>query len=150
MRALLQRVKEAKVFIDETLYSSIHSGLLVFLGIEKGDKSEDIQWLSKKICQLRIFSDEQKHMNLSIQDISGEVLIVSQFTLFATTKKGNRPGFCQAAEPSEANELYQAFVMEIKKQLNKEIKTGLFAANMDIELINEGPVTIFIDTKNKE
>jgi D-tyrosyl-tRNA(Tyr) deacylase len=150
MRALLQRVKGAKVIINHSLYSSIGSGLLVFLGIESEDTLEDLRWLVKKICQLRIFSDEQKQMNLSIQEISGEVMVVSQFTLFASTKKGNRPGFNKAAEPKEANTFYKAFVEEINKQLNQEIKTGQFAADMDIELINDGPVTIFIDTKNKE
>ncbi len=150
MRALLQRVKEAKVFIDQVLHSEIHSGLLILLGIEKGDNTEDINWLVKKISQLRIFSDDQKKMNLNIQDISGEVLIVSQFTLFASTYKGNRPGFTKAAEPEEAKPLYFSFINEMSKQLNQDIKSGVFAADMDIQLINEGPVTILIDTKNKE
>jgi D-tyrosyl-tRNA(Tyr) deacylase len=150
MRALLQRVKSASVIIEQSRYSGIGKGMLVFLGVENTDTVEDISWLSKKIMQLRIFSDEQKKMNLNVEEINGEILVVSQFTLFASTKKGNRPGFSQAAEPSVAKKLYELFNKELENGLKREIKTGVFAADMDIELINDGPVTIFIDTKNKE
>jgi D-tyrosyl-tRNA(Tyr) deacylase len=150
MRALLQRVKIAKVFIEEKLYSEIKNGLLIFLGVEKGDDAQDLQWLVNKISQLRIFSDDQNKMNLNILESQGEIMVVSQFTLFASTKKGNRPGFSQAAEPSQANEIYNEFMNEMSKKLNQDIKSGKFAADMQIELINDGPVTIWIDTKNKE
>ncbi len=150
MRALLQRVKMARVFIDQKQYSEIHNGILVLLGIEKGDNTEDLEWLVNKICQLRIFSDDQNKMNLNILETQGEVMVVSQFTLFASTKKGNRPGFSQAAEPSQANQMYLEFMNAMSNRLNQNIKSGKFAADMQIELINDGPVTIWIDTKNKE
>lgn len=150
MRVLIQRVKEASVVINQSIYSKIDRGLLLLLGIEHDDNEQDIKWLVQKICQLRIFSDQEQKMNLSIEDIGAQVMIVSQFTLFASTKKGNRPGFSRAALPEPAKKLYNKFIIEMKKTLGDKIHTGEFAANMDISLINEGPVTIFIDSKNKE
>ncbi len=150
MRLLLQRVRQASVSINQSIYSSINRGLLLFVGVQHEDTEEDILWLVQKVCQLRIFSDEAHKMNLSIVDIGGEVLIVSQFTLFASTKKGNRPGFSRAALPQIAEARYLEFVSQMKKSLEGKIKTGEFAANMDISLINEGPVTLLIDSKNKE
>lgn len=150
MRVVLQRVLEAKVMIDDKVFSEIHSGLLILLGLAKGDTKEDLEYLVNKILQLRIFPDEQSKMNLNIQDISGEVLIISQFTLFASTKKGNRPGFSKAEDPIDAESMYQSFIQEMIKTLGHSVKTGQFAADMNIYLVNQGPVTIFIDSKNKE
>lgn len=150
MRAVIQRVKNCFVEIEDKIYSSIQQGLLILLGIEETDTTEDIQWLAQKIINLRIFSDANDLMNLSITDINGEILVVSQFTLFASTKKGNRPSFIRSAKPDVAIPLYEQFVQEIKNISNKEIKTGIFGADMKVHLINDGPVTITIDTKNKE
>ena len=150
MRAVIQRVKEANVEIGNTIVSTIGKGLLILLGIEDSDKSEDVLWLSKKISSLRIFNDENDIMNLSVADIEGELLVVSQFTLHAKTKKGNRPSYINAARPEQAIPLYEEFVLELEKQIGKSVQTGEFGAMMDISLVNFGPVTIVIDTKKKE
>ena len=150
MRVLIQRVKRASVTIDGVLKSSIEKGLLVFVGICDEDNSEDIQWLVKKIVNLRIFDDENGVMNLSVTDTGGDILAVSQFTLMASTKKGNRPSYIKAAAPEISIPLYETFCSELERAINKAIKTGVFGADMKVELINEGPVTIFIDSKNKE
>jgi D-tyrosyl-tRNA(Tyr) deacylase len=150
MRAVLQRVKEASVYIDPAVYSRIDKGLLVLLGIEQEDGQEDIDWLVKKIVQLRIFSDDEGKMNLNVVEVNGEILVVSQFTLFASTKKGNRPGFTRAAGPATAIPLYESFIKVLKSEFKNEIKTGIFGADMKISLVNDGPVTILIDSKNKE
>ena len=150
MKAIIQRVKKATVSIEEKTHSSIQHGLLILLGIEESDTQEDITWLSKKIAQLRIFSDENDLMNLSVIDVKGEILVVSQFTLFASTKKGNRPSFIRSAKPDIAIPLYESFISSIQKLIPAPIQTGVFGEDMQIELINDGPVTIIIDTKNKE
>lgn len=150
MRVLIQRVLSSKLWIDGSKYAEIQKGLLVFLGIGQNEQQMDLDWLVNKICQLRIFSDEKNQMNLSVMDIKGDILLVSQFTLFASTKKGNRPGFIAAAIPSEAQEWYIAFIKALELATQKEIKTGVFGADMKIELINDGPVTIFIDSKQRE
>ncbi len=150
MKAVIQRVKKATVSIDEKTFSSITHGLLILLGIEESDTQEDINWLSPKIAQLRIFADENDLMNLSVIDVKGEIMVVSQFTLFASTKKGNRPSFIRSAKPDIAIPLYESFISSIQKLIPAPIQTGVFGADMQIELINDGPVTIIIDTKNKE
>lgn len=150
MRLLIQRVHYANVRIAEKLQASIQKGLLVFVGIETADTEEDIAYLSSKLVNLRIFEDEEGKMNLSVKDIRGDVLIVSQFTLHASTRKGNRPSFINAAKPEQAEPLYNAFVSETQNQLETKIQTGVFGANMQIELLNSGPVTLFIDSKTKE
>jgi D-tyrosyl-tRNA(Tyr) deacylase len=150
MRAVLQRVKKASVTIDGHIKSSVGNGLMVLLGIEETDMQEDIKWLAGKITRLRIFDDENGVMNLSVQDVGGEVLVVSQFTLHASTKKGNRPSYIKAARPETAIPLYRSFVKELSVLLGKPVATGEFGEEMDIALINSGPVTIIIDTKNKE
>lgn len=150
MRAVIQRVNEASVEIEGKQFSSIKNGLLILLGIEDADTKEDIEWLARKIFQLRIFEDANELMNLSVGDINGELLVVSQFTLFASTKKGNRPSFIRSAKPEIAIPLYESFIKELAIVSGKEIKTGQFGATMQIQLINNGPVTITIDTKNKE
>ena len=150
MRAVIQRVVKAKVEINDVVKSSIGTGILILLGIENADEIEDIMWLSNKISRLRIFDDENSIMNLSIVDIDGEALVVSQFTLHAKTKKGNRPSYINAAPPEKAIPLYIAFVSELEKLLGKKVKTGEFGAMMNISLVNSGPVTIIIDTKKRE
>ncbi len=150
MRVVIQRVSAAGVTISEEIFSSINKGLLILLGIEEHDSKEDVDWLCKKIGQLRIFSDQDGLMNLSLQEINGELLVVSQFTLYASTKKGNRPSFLRSARPHIAEPLYEYFIQEISLYCNKEVRKGLFGADMKIELINDGPVTILIDTKQKE
>ena len=150
MRAVLQRVIHASVIINDETYSSIHHGILILLGIEENDISEDAEWLSKKIAQLRIFNDENGVMNLSVKDVEGELLVVSQFTLHALTKKGNRPSYIKAAQPEKAIPLYEQFVNLLQNEIEKEVKTGVFGAMMQVQLVNDGPVTILIDTKNKE
>lgn len=150
MRAVIQRVKNCSVEIDEKIYSSIRHGLLILLGVEETDDAEDINWLAQKIINLRIFADENDLMNLSVIDTNGELLIVSQFTLFASTKKGNRPSFIRSAKPDVAIPLYEQFVKALSQLSGKEIKTGIFGADMKVSLINDGPVTIIIDTKIKE
>ncbi len=150
MRVVVQRVERASVGIDNKLYSSIEKGLLVLLGIEDEDGDNDIDYLCKKISKLRIFDDENGVMNLSVKDINGEILLVSQFTLHASTKKGNRPTYIRASKPDYAIPLYKKFISELEKETEREIKTGEFGADMKVELINDGPVTIIIDTKNPE
>ena len=150
MIAVIQRVQKASVEIDKKSHSSIKNGLLILLGITHDDTSEDINWLSSKICNLRIFSDEAGKMNHSILDNNGELLVISQFTLLASTQKGNRPSFLEAAKPEIAIPLYEAFILSCGKLLNKTIATGVFGADMKVELINDGPVTIIIDTNNKQ
>lgn len=151
MRVVLQRVLKSELVIDNKLYSEINRGFLLLIGVEHEDKKEDIDWLVNKILNLRIFADENKKMNLSIKDIDGELLLVSQFTLFASTKKGNRPSFIKSAKPDYAKKLYQEFVDTFRIKYSKEkIKTGVFAADMQITLTNDGPVTILLDSKNKE
>jgi D-tyrosyl-tRNA(Tyr) deacylase len=150
MIAVIQRVSQAQIHINQSLHSSIEKGLLVLIGIGEHDTNEEVEWLSQKIIGLRIFQDSDDKMNLSIKDIQGDLLIVSQFTLFASTKKGNRPSFIEAARPEYAIPLYELFVDTCKKNMDKEVKTGLFGADMKIQLTNDGPVTIIIDTKNKK
>lgn len=150
MRVLIQRVKQASVTIDGDVFSEIKLGLLILLGIEAEDTQEDINWLAGKIGRLRIFSDENDAMNLSVQDVKGDCLVVSQFTLHASTKKGNRPSFINAAKPEIAVPLYKNFVLQLEKETNKIVKTGSFGAMMEVALINDGPVTIWIDSKNRE
>lgn len=150
MRAVIQRVSKASVIIDNQEFSSINTGLLILIGIENSDTMEDIDWLTGKISRLRIFEDQNGVMNHSIKDIHGDALVVSQFTLHASTKKGNRPSYIRAANPTIANGLYETFIQTLEKVLEKNVKAGKFGAMMQIELVNDGPVTILIDTKNKE
>ena len=150
MRAIIQRVSHVTLTINEQTFSEIGKGLLVLVGIEEADTTEDIKWLAPKIANMRIFSDAEGLMNLSVLDTDGELLVVSQFTLFAQTKKGNRPSFIRAAKPDIAIPLYEQFVKELHSITQKTIKTGQFGADMQINLINDGPVTIFIDSKNRE
>jgi len=144
MRAVVQRCKNAKLYIDNKIYSSIEKGLLVLLGITHDDQLSDIEWLSGKISRLRIFNDEEDKMNLSVRDIEGEIMVVSQFTLFASTKKGNRPSYINSASPDIAIPLYEKFVAQLKKDSELKIVTGKFGAYMEIDFINDGPVTIII------
>jgi D-tyrosyl-tRNA(Tyr) deacylase len=149
MRAIIQRISEASVTIDEKIKSSIGMGFLVLLGIEPADTEEDITWLSQKICNMRLFDDEQAVMNLSLIDVKGELLLVSQFTLYASTKKGNRPGYSAAARPEVAIPLYEKMISQLQNDLGKNISTGIFGAYMKVALVNDGPVTIIIDSKQK-
>ena len=150
MRLIIQRVTKASVHIDGKIHSSIDKGLLILLGIEPADNQEDIDWLCGKIARLRIFDDSNNIMNLSVQDIQGSCLVVSQFTLFASTKKGNRPSYIRAAQPEIAIPLYEKFIETLIHTTELSVKTGIFGANMQIELTNDGPVTILIDSKNRE
>jgi D-tyrosyl-tRNA(Tyr) deacylase len=150
MRALIQRVREASVTIDGEVRSSIGLGMLVLLGIEEADTAEDIEWLSGKLSRLRIFPDEAGVMNLSVMDAAGDALVVSQFTLHASTKKGNRPSYIKAARPESAIPLYEQFVKTLERELGKPVSTGEFGADMKVALVNDGPVTIWIDTKARE
>jgi D-tyrosyl-tRNA(Tyr) deacylase len=150
MRVVIQRVSSASVEINQQIKSKIGIGLLILLGIEHDDTIEDVEWLCGKIVRLRIFGDENGVMNLSIMDVNGEVLLISQFTLHASTKKGNRPSYIKAAKPELAIPLYQNFIATLQKELGKPIQTGEFGADMKVILINDGPVTIIIDSKNKE
>ena len=150
MKILIQRVKRASVTVEKELISLINNGLLVFVGIGEEDNSEDIEWLTKKIANIRLFDDENGVMNLSVTDIGGALLAVSQFTLMASTKKGNRPSYIKAAKPDISIPLYEQFCTEMELAVNKPIKRGVFGADMKVELLNDGPVTIFIDSKNKE
>lgn len=150
MKVVIQRVLEASVLIDGIIFSSISKGVLVLLGIEDADTDTDIHWLSQKIIQLRIFDDENGVMNLSLKEVQGELLLVSQFTLHASTKKGNRPSYIKASKPDFAIPLYEKMIGQLQTDLDKEIKTGRFGADMKVQLINDGPVTIIIDSKNKE
>ena len=150
MRAVIQRVSKASVTIDNAIYSQINNGLMVLLGIEDADTIEDIEWLSGKIVNLRIFNDDNGVMNVAVKDIGGDILVVSQFTLHASTKKGNRPSYIKASKPEYAVPMYEKFVQQLSKELGKTVQTGVFGADMKVELLNDGPVTIVIDTKNKE
>ena len=150
MRAVVQRVSKASVTIDDNIYSQINSGLLILLGIEDADSAEDIEWLSGKIINLRIFNDDNGVMNVSVKDMNGDVLVVSQFTLHASTKKGNRPSYIKASKPEFAIPMYEKFIQQLTSDLGKKIYTGIFGGDMKVELLNDGPVTIVIDTKNKE
>lgn len=150
MKAVIQRVSQASVTINHEIVAKINLGLLILVGIEDADTQEDINWLTTKIAQLRIFPDENQVMNKSVQDINGDIIVVSQFTLHASTKKGNRPSYIKAAKPEIAIPLYQNFVATLEKSIQKKIQTGQFGADMKVALINDGPVTIIIDTKNKE
>jgi D-tyrosyl-tRNA(Tyr) deacylase len=150
MRAVIQRVSEASVMIEGAVRSSIGPGLLVLLGIESADTQEDIEWLSSKIVQLRIFNDESGQMNRSVIETDGELLLISQFTLHAATKKGNRPSFIRAARPEQARVLYDQMTLQLQALLGPRVKTGVFGADMKVALCNDGPVTIWFDTKNKE
>lgn len=150
MRIVIQRVKKASVSIENKIHSEINQGQLVLLGIEDADDFSDVEWLIGKIIKLRIFDDDQGVMNLAINQVEGEILLISQFTLHASTKKGARPSYIKAAHPDKAIPLYETFVQELQKQLHTEVKTGVFGAEMQVELINDGPVTIIIDSKNRE
>ncbi|WP_158975672.1 D-aminoacyl-tRNA deacylase [Cellulophaga sp. L1A9] len=150
MRAVLQRVTKASVSVDGVLISKINAGLLILLGIEDADNKEDIEWLSRKIANLRIFNDPDGVMNRSLLEVEGDALVVSQFTLHAATKKGNRPSYTKAARPEVAVPLYEQFILKLEQDLSKKIGTGVFGADMNVELLNDGPVTICMDTKNKE
>ncbi len=150
MRTIIQRVNSASVMINSQEKSSIRKGLLVLVGIEDTDNENDIKWLSGKICRLRIFDDEKGVMNLSVKDIDGQILAISQFTLHASTKKGNRPSYIKASKPDIAISLYEKFIAQLEKDLEKPVMTGEFGAYMKIKLENDGPVTIMIDSKNKE
>lgn len=150
MKAVIQRVSQASVTINGNIVGDINKGLLVLVGVEDADNHEDIDWLTSKIANLRIFGDENDVMNLSLKDIDGEMIIVSQFTLHALTKKGNRPSYIKAAKPETAIPLYENFVLKMELELGKKVQTGQFGADMKVSLINDGPVTIIIDTKNKE
>lgn len=150
MKAVIQRVSQASVTIDNEIVSEIKNGLLILIGIEDADAIEDITWLTSKIVNLRIFGDQNDVMNLSVKDIDGDIIIVSQFTLHASTKKGNRPSYIKAAKPEVAIPLYEKFISQMELEFGKKIQTGKFGADMKVSLINDGPVTIIIDTKNKE
>jgi D-tyrosyl-tRNA(Tyr) deacylase len=150
MRAVLQRVSEASVTIDGEKAAEIKQGLLILLGIEDADTHEDIEWLAAKTSKLRIFNDAEGVMNLSVQDVGGDIIIVSQFTLHAATKKGNRPSYIKASKPDVAIPLYESFITEMEKAIGKKVQTGEFGADMKVAILNDGPVTILIDTKSKE
>ena len=150
MRVVIQRVKNASVRVDEQVVGAIDHGLLLLLGITQDDNTEDIEWLCRKIMQMRIFGDENDLMNKSLLDIDGEVLVISQFTLHASTKKGNRPSFSAAARPEEAIPLYEQFITAIQNYIPKKVQTGIFGADMKVNLLNDGPVTITMDSKNRE
>ncbi len=149
MRSIIQRVKSSNVETEGKIIGKINNGLLVFAGFEQTDNDEDIKWMVKKIVNMRIFADDKGKMNLSVKDINGDILAVSQFTLHASTKKGNRPSFIKAAKPDISVPLYEKFITELEKSLDKKIQTGEFGAFMRVSLVNNGPVTIFIDSKNK-
>ena len=150
MKAVIQRVSQSSVTINEEIVAQIQQGILVLVGIEDTDNQEDINWLTSKIANLRIFEDENEVMNLSLKDINGEMIVVSQFTLHAATKKGNRPSYIKASKPEVAIPLYESFVQQMEIELGKKVQTGQFGADMKVSLVNDGPVTIIIDTKNKE
>lgn len=150
MRAVIQRVSEASCKVNGEITGAIELGFLVLLGIEDDDTAEDLQWLAQKIANMRVFSDENDLMNKSLADVDGKILLISQFTLFAQTKKGNRPSFIRAAKPDKAIPLYEQMILELEKLIGKKTETGIFGADMKISLVNDGPVTITMDTKNKE
>ena len=150
MKVVIQRVSQASVTIDEKIVAAIQNGLLVLVGIEDADSQEDIDWLAAKVANIRIFGDENQVMNLSVKDIGGDVIVVSQFTLHANTKKGNRPSYSKASKPEVAIPLYENFVNTLELELGKKVQTGVFGADMKVLLLNDGPVTIIMDSKNKE
>ena len=150
MRVLIQRVKKASVEVDSLTVSSINTGLVILLGIENEDNSTDIEWLTSKISQLRIFNDKNKVMNNSLIDVKGDIIVISQFTLHASTKKGNRPSYIKASKSDYANKIYKDFLISIENKINKKPFSGIFGADMLVKIENDGPVTIFIDSKNKE
>lgn len=150
MKAVIQRVSQASVTIENEIVADIQTGLLVLIGIEEADSQEDIIWLTSKIANLRVFADENGVMNLSVKEIDGEIIVVSQFTLHASTKKGNRPSYIKAAKPEISIPLYESFIAEMELQINKKVQTGKFGADMKVSLVNDGPVTILIDSKNRE
>ncbi len=150
MRVVIQRTKEASVTVEGNVTGAIQKGLLVFVGIENADSVEDIEWLAGKIVNMRIFDDAEGLMNLSLKEVNGDLLLVSQFTLHASTKKGNRPSYIAAAKPDIAIPLYEAFIQQLQLELGKPIGTGIFGADMKVQLLNDGPVTILVDSKNKE
>ena len=150
MRVIIQRVSEAKVEVNKTVVGSIQKGFLLLVGIEDLDGKDDIEWMSRKICSLRVFSDSEEKMNLDIRNIKGEILAVSQFTLHARYKKGSRPSFIRAAHPDLATPIFEKLCAQLESDLGKSISTGKFGAMMDVSLVNDGPVTLFLDTKNKE
>jgi D-tyrosyl-tRNA(Tyr) deacylase len=150
MKVVLQRVSQASVTVDSKIVADIQRGLLVLIGIEDDDLQEDIDWLVGKIIKMRIFGDENNVMNCSVQDVEGDIIVVSQFTLHASTKKGNRPSYIKASKPEFAIPMYENFVKSLEKEFNKKIQTGIFGADMKVSLLNDGPVTILIDSKNRE
>ena len=150
MKVVLQRVSQASVTVDSKIVADIQKGLLVLVGIEDSDLQEDIDWLVGKIIKMRIFGDENDVMNFSVQDVDGDIIVVSQFTLHASTKKGNRPSYIKASKPEFAIPMYENFVKSLEKEFNKKVQTGIFGADMKVNLLNDGPVTICIDSKNKE
>ena len=150
MKIVIQRVSEARVKVSDKIISEIKLGFLILLGVEKSDSKEDINWLVNKISNLRVFSDNELKMNLSIKDIKGEIIVVSQFTLHAKTKKGNRPSYIKAANPEQAEHLYEEFILQLKNESAVSVQSGVFRANMQVDIVNDGPVTIIMDTKNKE
>ncbi len=150
MRIVIQRVSEAAVMVDGAVTGAIEKGLLVLMGVEDADTDEDIQWLSNKIVNLRIFNDENGVMNLGVKEVDGAILLVSQFTLHANTKKGNRPSYIKASKPDIAIPMYEKMIRQLEADLGKKVQTGIFGADMKVQLVNDGPVTIIIDSKNKE
>ena len=150
MKLVIQRVSEARVKVSDKIISEIKLGFLILLGIEKSDSKEDINWLISKILILRVFSDDELKMNFSIKDIRGEIIVVSQFTLHAKTKKGNRPSYIKAANPEQAEPLYEEFISQLKNESAVSVQSGVFGSNMQVDIVNDGPVTIIIDSKNKE
>jgi D-tyrosyl-tRNA(Tyr) deacylase len=150
MRVVIQRTKEASVTVESQVTGAIQKGLLVLVGIENADQKEDLEWMAGKIVNMRIFDDAEGVMNLSLKEVGGDLLLVSQFTLHASTKKGNRPSYIAAAKPDIAIPLYEAFIQQLQLELGKPIATGIFGADMKVQLLNDGPVTILVDSKNKE
>jgi D-tyrosyl-tRNA(Tyr) deacylase len=150
MKVVLQRVSQASVTVDSKIIADIQKGLLVLVGIEDSDSQEDIEWLVGKIIKMRIFGDDNDVMNCSVQDVDGDIIVVSQFTLHASTKKGNRPSYIKASKPEFAIPMYENFVKFLEKEFNKKVQTGIFGADMKVSLLNDGPVTILIDSKNRE
>ena len=150
MKVVIQRVSQATVRVSDKIISEIKLGFLILLGVEKSDSKQDIDWLVNKISNLRVFSDDELKMNLSIKDIKGEIIVVSQFTLHAKTKKGNRPSYIKAANPEQAEPLYEEFILQLKNESAVSVQSGVFGANMQVDIVNDGPVTIIIDSKNKE
>ena len=150
MRTILQRVSYASVKVDDAITGAIENGILMLVGFEPEDTNEDFEWMTKKVTQLRIFNDENGVMNLDVNQVDGNILVVSQFTLHASTKKGNRPSYIKASKPDLANQQYQNFLTILQSKFDKKIQTGVFGADMKVELLNDGPVTIYLDTKNKE